>query len=328
MRRAPRRSGFRGIGGGTVLPDPPVISGDVEIGETLTAVGDAPLQWYRGGVAIGGETASTYVVVAADIRVTNASITCANPGGHSNALAFAADAYFPDSAIGLSIAGITTADSGATVDQWIATYGGKKANVVFDAPAATNRPAYDPTGGPGGVPTITGDGVDNVLRDTAIAAWGFSLGATRSDVYGFCNGAQTLGDILMRYVPASNAIDFGVTAAPAMRLMTSGTGGAVSSGTTTITVTIRLMTYEAISGASGSQTVAINNAAPEDTDAITHAAWADAAGLSIIGNAAGGQAAAVTMLGWAFTAIAGEAAPLSGPQEDHLKALFNNECGT
>ena len=54
------------------LPDPSVeLSGTLTIGNTLTGIvnddpGGGTWKWYRNGVAIGGATASTYLLVSAD----------------------------------------------------------------------------------------------------------------------------------------------------------------------------------------------------------------------------------------------------------------------
>ena len=73
----------------------------------------------------------------------------------------------PNTAIWISTSGLTLADGDTTVDSWLAGWGGIRPTLT--APAATNRPAYSPTGGTGGRPLVTFDGADNCLPD-ALAA--------------------------------------------------------------------------------------------------------------------------------------------------------------
>lgn len=94
-----RRSARSRRGGGGAAPKPrnlvaPVISGTLAIGQTLTSTtgtwtGPGPVftyQWKRGGVAIGGATASTHVQVAADIGLSiTCEVTARNAGGSATA---------------------------------------------------------------------------------------------------------------------------------------------------------------------------------------------------------------------------------------------------
>jgi hypothetical protein len=78
--------------------------------------------------------------------------------------------------------------------------------------------------------------------------------------------------------------------------------------------------------ASGSQQVAVNGS-DEDTDAITHAAWADGATLSIAANAVGGTPTALRCLAVAVTAIDSATDALSDDQRTHLAALLAYHTG-
>lgn len=69
----------------------------------------------------------------------------------------ASAALLPSTAVWLTVAGLTLADSDTTVNAWASSRGGVAATLT--APAATNRPAYTP----GAVPVVTFDGTDNVL---------------------------------------------------------------------------------------------------------------------------------------------------------------------
>lgn len=77
----------------------------------------------------------------------------------------------PQTAILISQQGVITADAGATTDSWQSYLGG--VSVTLTALAAVNRPAYSATGGVGGRPLITTDGVDDVLFGTMTkgSAW-------------------------------------------------------------------------------------------------------------------------------------------------------------
>jgi hypothetical protein len=83
---------------GTTPPNPgtPAISGTAKVGQTLTCAtgsweGDPgfAFQWYRNGVAIGGATANTYVVVPAD---TGTALQCGLTGSNAGGAAIAVSA--------------------------------------------------------------------------------------------------------------------------------------------------------------------------------------------------------------------------------------------
>lgn len=103
----------------------------------------------------------------------------------------------PLSAIWISQQGVTTVSG--EVDVWASYLGGVACTI--DAPAATNRLAYNATGGVGGRPLITSDGVDNVLEGliTKGSAWDdyeigvvgnrVAFGTALDIVFGFFIGA-------------------------------------------------------------------------------------------------------------------------------------------
>lgn len=62
---------------------------------------------------------------------------------------------------------VVLADLDTTIDAWTAELGAL-AGLTLSAPAATNRPAWNPIGGAGGNPLAVFDGVDNVLRNAAV----------------------------------------------------------------------------------------------------------------------------------------------------------------
>jgi hypothetical protein len=326
------RGGGAPAGAAPTISVAPVASGTVTIGGTLTTTDGTwtgsptsyTYQWRRAGVNIGGATAAAYVVVAADISDTIAIdcvVTAINAFGSgtadSNSLAFAPDTAFPDGAIGLSTSGLTLADSNTTIDQWAAVHGGQKANVVLAAPAATNRPAYSASGGPGGRPAGVFDGVDNVLRDAAVDAFGGTWGGMELHAVGFLAGAETGADVIMRY-QGTQSFTLNVTTTPQARGTSGGAGGASSTGTTTITATSRQITFD---WNGSSQSIRVNNSA-EDTDAATPAAYSDAGSVALGASVSGTTATAGTWVGWAVNRGA-----LSASQRADLRAFFQNKLG-
>lgn len=237
------------------------------------------------------------------------------PSGPTYSIAESA-AQLPNSAVGIITSGVTQA---GTITQWSAVYGGKAANVTLTPPAGTNEPAYNASAGPGGGPAAVFDGTNDVLRSAAVTAWGYSLASFSIDVWGLLAGAETAGDCLARYTGGDN-ITLAVTAAPAGRIATAGTGGATTNGTTTLTGTHRRMQATGISGASGTQSVLVNGVA-EGTAAITHAAWTDAGPFSIGAAPAGTTPVALTCVAWALTFGSSAAAALSPTEDAYLQAL-------
>lgn len=100
---------FRALsGGGTGVTPPantvaPAISGTPEVGQTLTASDGTwtgsptfTYQWKRDGNAIGGATASTYALVAADVYAAiTVTVTGTNAGGSASATSAATSAVLP-----------------------------------------------------------------------------------------------------------------------------------------------------------------------------------------------------------------------------------------
>jgi hypothetical protein len=323
----------RGSSGGSapVNTVAPVASGTVTIGGTLSVTDGTwtgspsfTYQWRRAGANIGGATSNSYTPVAADIDDTVAIdcvVTAVNAFGSasqdSNNLSFAPDTAFPDTAIGVSTSGLTLADGDTTVDQWAAAYGGKKAEVVLSAPAATNRPAYSATGGPGSRPMVTGDGVDNVLRDTT-ATFGGTWAAFQADFVGLIAAAGAAGDRLILYGGTTGL--FSMSESATQRLFGNTTSASISStGTTAFTTTHRQGTFD-WDGAN--QSVRVNNGAAEDTDASTHVAYADGSSVAIFGGTGGTNACNASCLGWALTR-----GSLTSGQKADLRAFFSNKCG-
>ena len=228
-------------------------------------------------------------------------------------------ARLPNSAVGIITSGVTQA---GTITQWAAVYGGKAANVVLTPPAATNEPAYNASAGPGGGPAAVFDGTNDALRSAAVTAWGYSPASISIDVWGLLAGAETAGDVMARYTGGDN-ISLSVSAAPAGRVASAGTGGATTTSTTTLTGTHRRMQCTLVSGASGTQSILVNGVA-EGTSAITHVAWSDGGAFSVGASAAGTTPTALTCVAWALTLGASASAPLSAAEDTYLQALVKN----
>lgn len=295
------------------------ISGTVLIGETLTAsaTDTTSYEWRRDGVAIPSATASTYVVTADDI---GPELTCVatGPGGatESNALLYDDAAHLPDTAIGVSTAGLTLADSDTTVDAWAATLGGKAVSLTLSALSAAARPAYAATGGAGGRPLLTWDGAGDVLRATGVT-FGGTWSGLALDVVGVLAGPETSGDRIMRFA-SGDLFTLGTQGTPVATLVASGAGGATSVGSTVITGSQRLMTAE-WDGAT--QSVAINGTV-EDSDANTHAAYADGVVIALGADAGGGGSIALSAQAWAVSR-----GSLTSTQRTHLRALLTYHTG-
>lgn len=155
----------------------PVASGTFAIGQVLSTTNGTwtgtddltgpayTYQWYRDGLAIGGATSSTYIVTSLDVgpevqcRVSRTN-SLGTTHAFSNSLIFDDVTYLPNSIIWISSEGETL--SGSEVLSWASSYGGLSA--TFNALSATQRPLYNATGGVGGRPIITGDGINDQLE--------------------------------------------------------------------------------------------------------------------------------------------------------------------
>lgn len=328
----------------------PVISSDgsvIGIGETLTSTTGtwtgvpAPTytyQWQRaatfgGGGSysnIGGATAATHVVVAADIGYSlRCVVTATNAAGsasaNSNALIYLHATDLPLVGIAVSQSGVTTADAGTTVDRWQGAYGGKASAIDLTPQDSAKRPTYSATGGPNGQPMITPDGTES-LNQT------LNLGLTPASFELFVVGrltaaSETAGDAIVRWQNV-DVVQLGCQGTQELRGSTTGTGGANSIGTTVFKTTHRQGSFRAISGASGSQTLHVNNGSAEDTDAITHGVWTDGGTLTLFSSAAGTTLlVAMDCLAVAIAVSASAAAALTTGQRANLTAFLQNATG-
>lgn len=296
--------------------DPPTISiaGTVLIGETLTATHDGDsVQWLRDGSPISGATSSTYVVTSADVGpLITAQATNAAGSTVSTALVYDDAAHLPYTAIGVSTAGLTTADSGATVQAWAATRGGVSCTLA--APTATQRPAHSASGGAGARPLVTTDGVDDVLTGviTKGSAWdSYEFGVVGSRVSGSLSGERWIS-----YYNAGS-IRFGLQSASASAFRSSVAGGTNVNGTTDPDGHVAHYSGDS---AGGTQNTRVGGTV-EGTASASTTSRADGGEVAIGANAAGTNPANLALQAWHI----GPA--LTDEQRTHLRALLTYLTG-
>lgn len=162
----------------TVAANAPVISGTSAITDTLTVTtggGSGTFQWYSDGVAVSGQTGSTYVIRVVDIGLP---ITCREDGVSSNTItAWHPDdesGYFADyrADVGVLNAGGSSAVSGEAVATWQDQSGNAR---HLTQSTSGSRPLFD-TSGTGGRPTfIDFDATDDSLARTITVARPYSV---------------------------------------------------------------------------------------------------------------------------------------------------------
>lgn len=313
-RGAAAMQGRRRAGTGDVVPPTVGISGTVLIGETLTAAHDGDsVQWFRDGVAISGATSDTYVVTASDI---GPEITCEATNGAgtsgSNTLLFDDAAMFPASAIGVSTAGLTLADSDTTVQSWAASLGAIACTLA--APGSANRPAYSAAGGTGGRPLVTTDGVDDVLIGsiTKGSAWdNYETGIVGSRV-----AFGVSGDSWLSYFN-SVSVRFGLQDNSLAAGRWSVVGGLNLAYTTDPDGVVAHYSGDAAAGTMNARV----GGAVEATSAATVTSRADGGDVYLGGRVSGANAANIAVQAW----YVGPA--LTSTQRDHLRALLTYHTG-
>lgn len=324
-------------GGAPVTPPPvntvaPVASGTVVIGNVLSTTDGTwdnvptsfTYQWQRDGVDIGGATANTYTVVSADIGPGTAGIgtgircrvTASNAGGSSapaasNALAFNATTYLPTTAIGISTAGLTLADSNTTIDQWASSLGGLSQTLT--APAAADRPAYSATGGTGSRPLATFDGSSDVLRGTLTKGSAFT-----TIEFGFVGGVLTVvnNDALLAWQNTNTRLIM-ITGATARAFVMStgsfdGTVGALSS-------TRRHHSIDA-AGSGGASNYRVGGTIQNSSTTVA-ASIPDASTCALAALVTASSFANIDCQAWYF------GARLTADQRTHLRALLTYHTG-
>lgn len=159
--------------GASVLPPvnsvAPSISGTLNIGQTLTAANGTwtgaglvyTYQWKRGGVDIGGATASTYATVLADLGATiTVTVTVTNAGGQASATSAGVVIFTPSSisgqALWLQADSIGGLNDGDTITTWTDLVG----SYAFTQASSTLRPTYK-TSILNGLPIVRFDGATN-----------------------------------------------------------------------------------------------------------------------------------------------------------------------
>lgn len=153
----------------TLAANAPSISGTNAVGDTLTVIsggGSGTYQWYSNGVAVSGQTASTYVIRHQDIGLP---VTCREDGVASNAItAWHPDdesGYFADyrADVGVLKTGGSAAAHGEAVETWQDQSGNAR---HLTQATGTRQPILD-TSGTGGRPAfIDFDATDDYLSRT------------------------------------------------------------------------------------------------------------------------------------------------------------------
>jgi hypothetical protein len=306
---------------------PPALSGTFLIDQTLavtpgTWTGSPSLTYtlLRDGAPISGlagvseATIEAYTLVAADIgpslvlrEVDSVSSTHAD----SSSIIYAHATHLPNTAIGVSTAGLTLADANTTVNQWAATLGGVSCTLA--AGASTNRPAYNATGGVGSRPLVTFDGADDRLNGTFTK--GSALTSRRAGVVGQRVAFGTGGDVWIGY-SVSNSMVFGIRDHNAAAFQGVEASVATSASTTDP------------DGANGhywlandgsSQTLGVGGTT-EDTDTATPTTRADG-NLVVLGGGMLGAHANIAIQAWHF------GPNLNSEQVTHLRALLSYHTG-
>lgn len=115
-----------------------------------------------------------------------------------------------------------------TVVSWSSGFGG--VSTVLTSPASTNEPTYNATGGVGGRPSVTFDGVDNFLRGTMTKGSAFT--DHEIGIVGERVAFGTLGDIWFGYwLPNSAAFYLNDNSASTFRFTSLGAANVTVSNT-------------------------------------------------------------------------------------------------
>lgn len=153
---------------GTVADNAPTISGSNGVGDTLTVAsggGTGTYQWYSNGVAVSGQTASTYVIRHQDIGLP---ITCREDGTPSNAITawkpsdesgYFAD-FRADAGLYQTTGGAAATAHGDPVGEWQDQSGNAR---HLSQSTTTKRPLLDLTTR-AGYPHLDFDSTDDALQ--------------------------------------------------------------------------------------------------------------------------------------------------------------------
>lgn len=264
-------------------------------------------QWYRDGVAIGGETASTHTVVSADCA--NASITCrvtATYSGHS-AYSTSASVAFSPAQIMRSFfradAGVLAPGGGAAADGGaVDTFTDANGNTSLAAPSAAARPTYHASGFNGGSRPYLTFAANNYLYNAA-ASWGGTVGGL--SFYWIGKSASSASNrYAMNYVSGADQIQLyinGTTNLPSDYIPGSG-GGFITGTVTSVDAHLHLSWWD------GTTLKHYVGATQDATGGCTHAALADSGAIAF-GATTGGAAVLLgdcAEFGWRRTALSSD----------------------
>ena len=321
-----------------VITTAPVLAWTIELGNTPTLTApvytgaDGVVTWtlYRDDtpddtiVDVDTATAQAYAAQWSGTAVGPNDIGCqlrflakvTTPAGYdlafTNAVVFNDVTYLPDTAIGVSTAGITTEDFGTTVDQWAPTLGGLAASTApAVASSAFARPAYFDTGGVGGRPRIASDGTDDALVGASItrgAAWLDS----EMGIVGFRTLYDTVSDTYIGYLDVIYLNDRNVSE---FRFTVSG-GANVNTGVNPD------LTPTHLSGDSDATDLnARQNGTVVGTFAIAQPSRADGNAYSLFASTIGTRFASMSYQAWYL------GGKLTTDQRLHLRALLTYHTG-
>lgn len=273
-------------------------------------VSEATLEAYVTDTSADGacDIGPSMTVVA---TVTNAA---GSDSDTSNAEVYDDAARLPETAIGVSTAGLTLADGDTTVDDWAATLGGISTSP--DAPASTNRPAYSATGGTGSRPLVTFDGTDNVLDDaiTKGSAWAdYEYGIVGSRV-----AFGTAGDRWLAYMSSATTLRFGLADNNALTFRNSISGGVNLTSASDPDGVVAHYSGDAASG--GTVNVRVGGAV-DATTSSTVTSRADGDQIRLGGNGDGTNAGNIAIQAWYMGPL------LTADQRTELRALLSYHTG-
>jgi hypothetical protein len=142
-------------------------------------------QWKRGGIDIGGETASTYTYALADLATNiTCSVTATNVSGSatagSNTIAVGNNPYV----ITQKTVGWWTADAGVTQSAGaVSAWADQVAGISFTQATGANQPTYSATGWNGAAPGVTYPSGGAAYMSTANVPASWPTGAAASELW-------------------------------------------------------------------------------------------------------------------------------------------------
>ncbi len=233
----------------------------------------------------------------------------------------AAAARLPTVGIGVSTMGLTLADTNTTVDQWAATLGGQIALMgPLIAPASTDRPAYNATGGAGSRPLVTFNGVEDHLIKSAVTKGSVWTGCEMG-VVGTLLVSGSTNDLMISQGAAAGARRWLAESATAGRMkvtMDNAADTLVAANSTTVETTTGHWSVDWTVGADANIRVA---GAIEGAIANDRVSYADGAPQTI-GGRTGGAGANVAIQAWYYSTR-----QLTAAERTYLRALLTFHTG-